>query len=186
MADGGQASFDAAWIARVRAGDRPAFEAIFRAYYAALCDYATSYVHAPDVAEEIVQTVFLNVWADRARWVPREGARAYLFGAVRNGALNHRRHARVEDRLLEPGAIDAGVLRAEPPLADAELEAREDAGRVRAAVARLPERGRLAVELRWTHGLRHAEIAEVMGISVKGVEHQLARSLAALRRMLGG
>jgi DNA-directed RNA polymerase specialized sigma24 family protein len=43
----------------------------------------------------------------------------------------------------------------------------------------------MVVELRWQHGLRHGEIAEVMGISVKGVENQLGRALKALRGMLG-
>ena len=41
------------------------------------------------------------------------------------------------------------------------------------------------VELRWRHGLRHGEIAQVMGISVKGVENQLGRALKALRATLG-
>jgi RNA polymerase sigma-19 factor, ECF subfamily len=53
-----------------------------------------------------------------------------------------------------------------------------------AALESLPERCRLVMHLRWRDQLRHAEIASVMGISVKGVEMQLARGLRALRALL--
>jgi RNA polymerase sigma-70 factor (ECF subfamily) len=57
----------------------------------------------------------------------------------------------------------------------------ERGNRLRAALEALPERCRLVMQLRWEEQLSHAEIAEVMGITVKGVERQLARGLRALR-----
>jgi RNA polymerase sigma-70 factor, ECF subfamily len=52
---------------------------------------------------------------------------------------------------------------------------------VRAAIAQLPERCRLVMQLRWQEQLGYSEIASILGISVKGVEIQLARGLRALR-----
>ena len=56
--------------------------------------------------------------------------------------------------------------------------------RVRAAIGHLPERCRLVMQLRWQEQLSHSDIASVMGISLKGVEIQLARGLRALRERL--
>ena len=51
-----------------------------------------------------------------------------------------------------------------------------------AALEALPEHCRLVMHLRWREQLHHAEIATVMGISIKGVENQLAPGLAAIRQ----
>ena len=65
--------------------------------------------------------------------------------------------------------------------ADAAVERDELRARLDAALAALPERCRLVMHLRWREQMPYAEIASVMGISVKGVENQLARGLAAIR-----
>jgi RNA polymerase sigma-70 factor (ECF subfamily) len=84
-------------------------------------------------------------------------------------------------------ATDEGVLELHgstpDPAMAVEGEEMEDA--VRRAIDRLPPRARMAVQLRWEGELKYAEIAEVMGISVKGVENQLSRAMEALRRLLG-
>jgi len=45
------------WVARVRLGDESAFESLFEAYYASLCDFVQSYLRSAESAEEVVQTV---------------------------------------------------------------------------------------------------------------------------------
>ncbi len=170
----------------VRAGDERAFEAIFREYYAALCGLVTTMTQSRDLAEEIVQNVFLRIWATRTRWEVRGSVRSYLFGAVRNEALNHLKRDRLERQWVEDAREDEEVpLHGSIPSPDAVLDGAELSDAVRRAVEQLPPRARMAVQLRWQGQLRHAEIAEIMGISVKGVENQLGRALEALRRMLG-
>ena len=166
-------------VRRIRAGDERAFEVTFRTHYAQLCDFANSIVQAPDVAEEVVQDVFANLWRGRAALQVTATLRAYLYGAVRNRALNHWRRSVVEvpvDSLAEPRAPDTD--------AQAALESGEVRARVLAALESLPPRNREVLVLRWLHGLSHAEIAATLGISRKGVENHLARGLAALRDRL--
>ena len=182
---GDQSPAAGAFAEWVRAGDESAFESLFRAHYAALCDYADSIVASRAVAEELVQNVFLAVWAQRERWAPRESERAYLYGAVRNQALNHLEHRRVERRWREAAAREAVADVSAATLAPDPAEAEEMTARVREAIAQLPERARQVVVLRWQHQLRYAEIAAALGISVKGVEVQLARAMRALRERLG-
>lgn len=170
---------------RVRAGDEAAFERIFREHYATLCSFAESLVRSRESAEEMVQSVFLNVWTNRARWEVRGSVRAYLFGAMRNQALNHLKRGRLEHAWAEEATkddIESLHGSFEDPARGVEVD--EMAAAVRAAIERLPPRARMAVHLRWERQLKHAEIAEAMGISVKGVENQLSRALAALRGLL--
>ena len=168
-----------------RLHDEQAFETLFLDHYTSLCEFVDSYVHAPDVAEEIVQTVFLRIWEGRDAWQPTNGARAYLFAACRNQALDLLRHERIVSRTAK-FAVDLSTAHGSPPArADAELEAAELVERLRRVVAQLPERRRLVVVLRWQYQLTNPEIAEIMAISVKGVEMQFSRALADLRRELG-
>jgi RNA polymerase sigma-70 factor (ECF subfamily) len=162
-----------------------AIEFLFRAHYASLCDFALHYVESPAVAEELVQDLFAQLWVDRARLSAPSNARAYLFTAVRNRALNARQRRQRETDWADEAAIalhgSADDLVPDAPAA----EAAEMQRLVDTAIAGLPERCRLVVHLRWREQMSHAQIAEIMGISVKGVEIQLTRGLARLRELLG-
>ena len=165
------------------------FATIFLRHYGSLCDFVNSYVHAPDVAEEIVQAVFSRIWEERASWRPGSGARAYLFVACRNQALDYLRHEQIVNRVAETRDIEAdgrvGLGQwTTLPSPQAQIEAAEVGEQLRLAVASLPERRRLVVTLRWHHELKNPEIARILGISVKGVEVQFSRALADLRRLL--
>jgi len=170
-------------VARVRAGDTRALELLFREHYAALCEFSVRYVRQPSLAEELVQDVFADLWARRERWYVHGSVCAYLFAAVRNRALNLRKRQAMERDWEDDEAMaDVRALHPVPERADELLDRADVRARLDAALESLPERCRLVMHLRWREQLRHAEIAEVMGISVKGVEIQLARGLAAIRR----
>jgi RNA polymerase sigma-70 factor (ECF subfamily) len=167
---------------RIRDGDPTALEALFREHYVALCRFADRYLHDRAAAEDLVQDVFTAIWSNRLRLDVKGSLRAYLFAAVRNRALNLRKHQLVErDWERDEAAPEVRLLHRAPQRPDDALEDDERRGRLRAAVEALPERCRLVMQLRWDEQLSHAEIAQVMGITVKGVERQLARGLRALR-----
>jgi RNA polymerase sigma-70 factor (ECF subfamily) len=166
----------------VRAGDERALETVFRSHYSPLCDFAARYVRQDALAEELVQDLFADLWARRQSWYVHGSVRAYLFAAVRNRALNLRQRQSIERDWEHDEAIaDVRELHRPPEAADEILERADLRARLDAALESLPERCRLVMHLRWREQMRHAEIASVMGISVKGVEIQLARGLRAIR-----
>lgn len=132
------------------------------------------------VSEEIAQEVFLELWRRRESLRIEESLRAYLFRSARNRALNHIRHARVERR-AEPFVAPSSAV---PTVAHANLVdgAIDDA--VREAVAGLPDRCREIFEMSRVQGLKYREIADALGISVKGVEAQMGKALRLLRERL--
>lgn len=184
---------------RVRGGDEAAFESIFRAHHAALWRFAFGLVHSRDVAEELVQEVFLAVWRERRDWEPTGAVRGWLFAAVRNHALNHLRHERVVSRLEERLAAQDGTsgaaavrtggevpvaMSAPAPDAQSAVEARELDEAVDRAIAALPERRRMAMALRWKHGLTAAEIAVVLKTTPASVRVLLTRARHELSALL--
>lgn len=173
-------------VERIAEGDERAFEQLFDAQYAALCDFAASYVRAPDIAEEIVQTVFLRIWERRRTWEPTGGVRAYLFTACRNAAFDYLSHESVVRRteVTAASAGDVPALGYVPRAPDDAAMADELTNALRAAVEALPERQRAVMMLRWQHQLGPTEIARVLGITVKGVESHVLRALADLRQQL--
>src|SRR5881628_2581382 len=88
-------------VARIRAGDEAAFEAMFRAYYGPLCRYVAAYLGSRDAAEDAVQGVFVRIWEDRTRWVVSE-LRHYLYAAVRRRCTAMRRTWLIARRRTAP------------------------------------------------------------------------------------
>ncbi len=173
-------------IARVRRGDVRAFEQIFRTYYELLVAFAHGYVRSRETAEEIVQDVMLNVWEHRAMWVIHAGVRPYLYRATRNQALNRLKHARVARRFADAFRRDHDGTVPAADDAQERLEAGELAAAVQRAIGDLPLRCRQVFVLRSQHGLSHAEIAAVMGTTVKTVQIQMGKARRLLRRALAG
>lgn len=166
---------------RLHRSDESALIELMRAYVAPLSRFAFHYVHSREIAEELVQDVFLRVWEHRTSLDPMTRIKSYLFIATRNSAISHLRHVRVERSRVDE---DAGqdVIHSVTP--QSELEGMELQQAVQKAVNALPERCRLIFNLHREEGLTYAEIASVLGISIKTVETQMVRALKTLRSRL--
>lgn len=167
-------------LERLRAGSEHAFDILFRRYYPDLVRAAQALLGDRDAAEEVAQDVLLELWRRRAATRIDTTLRAYLYRAVRNRALNVIRH-------------DTTVRRAQPLLvrfhggpapSDADLIEGEIRGALDRALDALPPRCREVFELNRVHGLRYAEVAEAMGISIKTVEVQMGKALRIVRTHL--
>jgi RNA polymerase sigma-70 factor (family 1) len=183
--DPGSGPSDHELVARLRAGDERAFEAVFDAYVVPLCVFALSFVKSRELATEVVHDVFLQIWRRREQLVLRESLKAYLYRATHNRALNLAKRVAVEQRWLARAAQeqDAAPVGSVPP-AQAMAEEYEFIVALEREVARFPERRRAVFLLRWRDGLSYEQIAELLGISTKTVENQITRALRALRARL--
>ncbi|HEX6941445.1 MAG TPA: RNA polymerase sigma-70 factor, partial [Gemmatimonadaceae bacterium] len=173
---------DAELVRRIRAGDERALEVVFKAHYAGMASFVQRFVRSPDLAEELVQDVFLKLWSKREHLAEIETFRTYLFRAARNTALNYLRRAKLERRWREEQGTDD-----DPPTtfaADEETVEPEVALAVQEAINKLPPRCREIFLLSRDGGLTYAEIARSLEISVKTVETQMGRALKSLRASL--
>ncbi|MBK8250620.1 MAG: RNA polymerase sigma-70 factor [Gemmatimonadetes bacterium] len=167
-------------VERLRAGDEVAFDALFRAWYPPLVQFAERLLREREGAEEVVQDVMLELWKRRETLVITGSPQGYLYQSTRNRALNRLRHLRVENRDDE---FDADTLPSRGA-SDGEAAAGEVEAALERAVNSLPPRCRQVFELNRVQGLKYAEVAAAMGISVKAVEAHMARALRTLREQL--
>jgi RNA polymerase sigma-70 factor, ECF subfamily len=181
--DADAAPSDETLLAAVRESDVAAFRVLFFRYHRALCSFAYRYVGIRAVAEELVQDALLYLWQRRgALECAGDGLRPYLFASVRNAAVSHLRHRRVE----EGTAGYVADLGPSAPPADREAGRAELALAVRRAVATLPDRQRQVFTLHRQYDMSYAEIAQVLGISPRTVEAHMGQAFKALRKALAG
>lgn len=173
---------DAELARRMRLGDEKALEAIFRTHYAGLVGFVRRYVKGTEIAEELVQDLFLKIWSRRGSLGEIDSVKTYLYRAARNTALNHLRRRKLEHEWVEK---EQAVVSEDPGHeGDESLSESELATAVRAAVDKLPPRCREVFLLSRDGGLTYGEIATSLGISIKTVETQMGRALKALRASL--
>jgi RNA polymerase sigma-70 factor (family 1) len=173
---------DTGLLARVRDGDRSAFDEIVRAHFDALYRFTRRRLGNTESAEDIIQDVLWRMWEHRDRLAVHTSLRAYLFRSVRNAITDVRRHDHIVQAHAEQLATPTEAPRMERP--DAQYEIDELRVALTEAIAALPERTREAYLLYHQSGLSYAEIAEAMEISVKGVEFHMGKALKQLREAL--
>jgi RNA polymerase sigma-70 factor (ECF subfamily) len=170
-------------VPRIRRGDESAFESLYLAHHDELWRFAYTYVRSRDVAEELVQDVFLAVWGTRETWEVNTRVRAWLYASVRHLALNYLRHERVVARTT--GTSAPAQQDVAPPMnQQLSLEAEEIDRAVVHAIAELPERRRIAMTLRWKHEMSSLEIARVLGTTPEAVRTLLSRARSDLVSLL--
>lgn len=76
---------------RIKNGDEKAFDDIFDTYYAGLCVFANKYVEDIDLAEDIVQELFIKMWVKREQLNVNSSLKSYLFQSVNNSAIKRKR-----------------------------------------------------------------------------------------------
>jgi RNA polymerase sigma-70 factor, ECF subfamily len=179
------AAADAAAVSRVLAGDAEAYGVLVARYGRRLHDLARRMLRDASEAEDVVQHAFLNAYRALSRYDGRRPFRHWLLRITTNLCRN-----RLAARRLHPRAVgeDSEAPGAERAAAESSpspdpLDAAE-AARVREAVDRLPDAYRLAVVLRYTHGLSVEDVAEITDEPVATVKTHLHRARAVLRREL--
>src|SRR4051812_25575385 len=154
---------------------RADLDAVFRRDYRFVVQVAARVLGSQDEAEDVAQEVFLSFGRSS---VPAGEARGWLSVAAAHTALNLLRSGR-RRTARETIVADESVV---PDVADA-VVTRDDRGRVRAALARLPRKQAVAVVLRHS-GLSYTDVAAALDMSPGSVGTTVRRAEAALRKEL--
>jgi RNA polymerase sigma-70 factor (ECF subfamily) len=136
-----------------------------------------------DAAHDATSRALLKAFRSWARYDQTRPVRHWLLRIAANEAISIGRE-RTRDRDRSTSADDATAMPDRTPLPDESAVAREERDRVRAAVARLPERYRVPIVLRYFSELSLDEIAAVTGRPASTLGVQLLRARAMLRTAL--
>ncbi|KIG14857.1 RNA polymerase sigma-70 factor, ECF subfamily protein [Enhygromyxa salina] len=159
------------------AGDRRAFTRLYRELHPLVARFIARRVDSRADAEELVAEVFRRVVEHLGGFDPSRGSvRAWVLRIARNAVIDHYR-TRKSPVALE--AIADGLRETTGPLDH--LIADERTRQIREILAECPEQTRQLLAMRYGDGLRHAEIAELLGLRESAVRKRISRAISELR-----
>ncbi|HET6575585.1 MAG TPA: sigma-70 family RNA polymerase sigma factor [Fimbriiglobus sp.] len=184
-------------LARLQAGQRDVFGTLVRRYERELYGYLRRYVGDDDLAADVFQNTFVQVFVKIGQYQPGRPARPWLYAIATNQAIDAlRRRSRRADTRADPllGGDDGDesarplfeVLRDREPGPVEQAEGAELRQLVRDAVDRLPDLLRQVVVMAYFQGLRYQEIADALDIPLGTVKSRLHAALAKLTEQWEG
>ncbi|MFD2538576.1 RNA polymerase sigma-70 factor [Sphingobacterium chuzhouense] len=151
------------------------FETVFRKYFKELHRYAYRMLEDTDIAEEVVQQVFLRLWERDWEQTIQTSLKAYLYRAVHNHSVNIIKRNKLQQQYEADQATHADTQQ-EMHVSDVELKKQ-----LHIALARLPEKSRTVFEMSRFQELRYQEISDMLNIPLKTVEGHMTKALKHLR-----
>jgi len=173
-----------AWMLRYQRGDERAFDRLVERYSPRVYALLTRFLGPAENREDLVQEVFLRVIRSRSDYRPDARFSTWLYRIAFNLCVNESERRRPGTSLDERGELHE-VWRDERASAPGAALEREDlVASVRAAIAALPARQRMALVLAKYEELPYDEVGGVLGISEKAVKSMIHRAREALRARL--
>jgi len=170
-------------VARAAAGDRGAFERVYRLHVNRVYALCTRMIADRARAEELTQDVFVRAWEKLHLFRGESSFSTWLHRLTVNVVLNARKSEGRDRSRYEENDDDAGGMDAHPgvvgmPLAPGDLLDLEE------AIAKLPPGARRVFVLHDVEGYKHEEIAEMLGVTSGATKAQLHRARLLLREAL--
>ena len=170
-------------VARAAAGDRSAFERLYRDHVNRVYTLCARMVADRGRAEELTQDVFVRAWEKLNLFRGESSFSTWLHRLTVNVVLNARKtdsrmRSRVEETDDDDGGIDALPGTIGSPLAPGDLLDLEE------AITKLPPGARRVFVLHDVEGYKHEEIAEMLGVTSGATKAQLHRARLLLREAL--
>lgn len=161
-----------------------ALERLFNKYYEGLCRFGTTYESDLAIVEEKVSDVFIQLWNTSPRkLLAVKNPKPYLYVVVKNKLLEPVKHQQVETSLQEIHEHNSSSPCIEDEIIYQEQKAFY-AKRIAMVLDKIPEKSRQIFEMSRLDELKHKEISEILGVSIKTVENHMSIALRTIRNMI--
>lgn len=186
--------------ALIAEGNEAAFRELYDIYYTQLSVYANKILNDIDLSLDIVQNIFVDLYAERTKLPHIASLRSYLFQSVHNRCLNEIKHQKIvrrhqQETLSENStAAQASTASAMPENDDERasshldftpeelIEFAELQCRIENAISALPDQCQRIFRMSRIDEMTNDEIAVKLGISKRTVETQISKALKELRK----
>ena len=159
--------------------DKEAYERLFYHFYDNLSRFAASLLGHEAVADDIVSEVFVNIWRNRTHLGEIENLQTYLYVSVRNLCMRYL--SRRKTILLSLEAIDGDYLLSPYQTPEEKVLSAELISKIEAAIQKLPPQCKLVFTLIKEDGIKYKDAAQILNISLKTVEAQMAIAIKRIR-----
>lgn len=165
-------------LVELKRGNKEAFSILFQRYYKDLVLFGGNFLRDKVRCEDIVQSVFLRLWADKEELKIETSLKSFLLKSVRNGCLDELRHRQVVREHESYSEIfgDLDDLDTEQYILFSDLQTH-----LNDALIKLPEVCREAFEMNRFEGLKYKEIAQKLEVSERTIEVRIGKAIGLLR-----
>jgi RNA polymerase sigma-70 factor (ECF subfamily) len=175
-------------MACLQEGQGDALAVLFDRYQKLVLSIALKIVRDPGEAEDVTQTVFLDVYRAVAQFDPRKGStKVWLMQYAYHRAINRRQHLQGRDFYkiteLEEETLETRPVEARTTFG---LSSAQTKALIRQSMAALSNTQKSVIEMACYEGLSMREIADRTGVSFVNVRHQYYRGLQKLRSLISG
>lgn len=172
----------------IKNNQNEAFKFLFQKYYSRLLGYAIRFVQEKEIAEDIIQEVFISFWGKR-HFLKSISLSSLLFCMVRNASINYLKQKVLVEKypieFIENIDGEEKLYTLDFALSADEETLYEDLKkRIQEALSVLPERSREIFLLSRFNGLKNKEIASKLDISTTAVEKHISKSLKKISSYL--
>jgi RNA polymerase sigma-70 factor (ECF subfamily) len=129
-----------------------------------------------EIAKDLVQDVFVNIWRNRNNLDSQNNIKAYIYKTASNIAINHIKKKSIKKNYF--------VNDCETDMKDNSGNSMEFEEYMDDIMMEIPPKQRIVFMLNKFEGFKYKEIAEMLGISVKTVESRMSKTLKTLRNKL--
>jgi RNA polymerase sigma-70 factor (ECF subfamily) len=173
--------FEQALLKRLVSGDENAFSMVFSACYTDLVLFAMTIVRNSDIAEEIVQEIFVKLWEGHENLQIKTSLRSYLLRSVQNRCIDWYRHEKVRQSHIEDISSHMVLFDCDT---DEYMFGSELEERIEKILSLIPPDCSEAFRMNREQGLKYNDIAEKLSVSVRTVEVRVSKALHLLRKHL--
>jgi len=164
-------------------GEKTAFTSVYNEYYFRVYEFASRYLPTGEDAEDITADSFTKLWQRHSEFDSLEHIRAFLFTTAKNACLNFLQHSKIKDEKHKDILISLTTSQRDSFYLE-EIRA-ELMQLVYAEVEKMPGKMKAIFLLSYKEGLKPAEIAERLQISVQTVSNQKINAINLLKTALG-
>lgn len=168
-------------LLKVAEGNESAFKDLFHCWRDKLYFFILRITGSPEMAEDVLQDVFVKIWTNRTTLDSIHHFDAYLYKMSRNRALSGLRRMAQEALILAElkNAPDASEAVTDDAVVHRELNRK-----FQLILSKLPTQQRLVYTLTHLQGLKHDEVAQQLKISSSTVKNHMTRALSTIRKEL--
>jgi RNA polymerase sigma-70 factor (ECF subfamily) len=173
---------EAVLLLRLKEGDEEAFPSLFYMFKDKLYGFLLGLAASHEIAEDMVQDVFMRIWQKRAEFAHVENLNGYIFRIAQNHAIDQMRKTANDIILFNSEYVDQPDTSTPNPidlLMDKELSVA-----INEAIERLTPQQKKVFTYHRIDGLPHEEIARKMKLSISTVQNHMQRALVSVKAYL--
>ncbi len=164
-------------------GEEQSLASLYKLFNKRLIQFARVVTRSGDLAEEVVEDVFVKLWTNRHKIMEIENLTVYLYVSVKNRSLNcnSQKARELIQAPYDDLDIEVGDMAADPYnlLVSAEMMQK-----MQQAVESLPARCKMIFKLVREDGLRYKEVAAILNISVNTIDVQMSIAIKKICTLL--